>query len=308
MKKVLYWVLAFILTAGTSVYQRITGPTNPLRVKAELNGKKIASKLPRSHVTGENCEIRIKELEPEIEGYVTFKRFKTNDSLTRLPMEREEDSLVAYLPFEPPAGKLEYNVNLREGSEEVTLSGENPVVIRFKGKVPAFILWPHIFVMFFTMLFAMRTGIEALRPNSNPRKLAVWTTGFLIAGGMVLGPLVQKFAFGKFWTGFPLGTDLTDNKTLIAVIAWIVALIAGRGGKPARGWVLGAVIVLLAVYFIPHSLFGSELDYSKENTQSSHMVFPHKAYPDSKYHLNRLFVDKQGFVSPLPYCFNRSLV
>ena len=117
------------------------------------------------------------------------------------------------------------------------------------------------------MLFAMRTGIEALRPKSNPRKLALWTTGFLIAGGMILGPLVQKFAFGKFWTGFPLGSDLTDNKTLIAVIAWIVAIIAGRGGKPARGWVLAAVIILLAVYFIPHSLFGSELDYSKENNQ-----------------------------------------
>ena len=23
-------------------------------------------------------------------------------------------------------------------------------------------------------------------------------------GGMIMGPVVQKFAFGEFWTGFPL--------------------------------------------------------------------------------------------------------
>ena len=61
---------------------------------------------------------------------------------------------------------------------------------------------------------------------------------------------------------------ITNNKTLIALIGWIVAIIAGRGGKPARWWVLGASILLLAVYLIPHSLLGSELDYSKINTPS----------------------------------------
>jgi cbb3-type cytochrome oxidase subunit 1 len=75
-------------------------------------------------------------------------------------------------------------------------------------------------------------------------------------GGFILGPLVQKLSFGVFWTGFPLGLDLTDNKTLIAFIGWLAALIAGWRGKPARGWVLGASILMLVVYFIPHSLLG----------------------------------------------------
>ena len=42
-----------------------------------------------------------------------------------------------------------------------------------------------------------------------------------------------------------------------------LALIAGRKGKPARGWVLAAAILLLIVFLIPHSLLGSELDYSE---------------------------------------------
>jgi hypothetical protein len=74
---------------------------------------------------------------------------------------------------------------------------------------------------------------------------------------------MQKFAFGVAWSGFPLGMDLTDNKTLIAFLFWIVALIAGRKGKPARPFVLAASLVTLLIFLIPHSLRGSELDYSK---------------------------------------------
>jgi hypothetical protein len=78
---------------------------------------------------------------------------------------------------------------------------------------------------------------------------------------MILGPIVQKYAFGAFWTGFPAGYDLTDNKTLIAFICWIVASLAGmKKGKP---WLtVIAAIVTLVVFSIPHSAKGSELDYS----------------------------------------------
>jgi hypothetical protein len=74
---------------------------------------------------------------------------------------------------------------------------------------------------------------------------------------------MQKFAFGVAWTGFPFGSDLTDNKTLIAFLFWIAALVAGRKGRPARPFVLAASLVMLVIYLIPHSLLGSEFDYSK---------------------------------------------
>ncbi len=76
-----------------------------------------------------------------------------------------------------------------------------------------------------------------------------------------MGPVVQKFAFNEFWTGVPFGIDLTDNKTLIAMIAWLLALWKSREVKYGRYWVIGAAIVLLLVYSIPHSVLGSELNY-----------------------------------------------
>ena len=81
-------------------------------------------------------------------------------------------------------------------------------------------------------------------------------------GGLIFGPVVQKFAFGAYWTGWPFGQDLTDNKTLIAFIFWVIALIRIWRNREKRGWILVAAIVLLVIFLIPHSMFGSELDYS----------------------------------------------
>src|SRR5690606_1176779 len=103
-----------------------------------------------------------------------------------------------------------------------------------------------------------------LRTQPEMRSLVIWTTLLMALGGMLFGPIVQKYAFGAFWTGFPFGTDLTDNKTLIAFIAWLVALAAvlKKDASSHRRWfVLAASIVTLAIYLIPHSMMGSELDY-----------------------------------------------
>jgi hypothetical protein len=267
MRTVLLWILAFMITAGSAVYQRMTGPTHALEGKIALGDEEIAFTLERSQERVGDYEIRIDAGNPGISGYVTYQRFKTDDPWITVPMSRDSSSLVSHLPEQPTAGKLAYKVFLSYGEEEVSLSGEQPVVIRFKDVVPDIILLPHIFVMFLAMLLSTRAGLEALRKDSNPRKFVYWTAGTMLVGGFILGPLVQKFAFGEWWTGFPLGIDLTDNKTLIAMVVWVIALMAGRKNKPVRGWVLAASLITLIIFLIPHSLLGSELDYSQLEAQ-----------------------------------------
>jgi len=137
---------------------------------------------------------------------------------------------------------------------------ESPVIIRFKGSVPGQVLLPHILIMFLAMLFSTGAGLLALFKVPSYRKFGIWTLILLFAGGMVLGPIVQKFAFGAFWTGIPFGWDLTDNKTLIAFLFWILA-VAMNLKRERPFFTILAAIVLLLVYSIPHSLFGSQLDY-----------------------------------------------
>jgi hypothetical protein len=59
----------------------------------------------------------------------------------------------------------------------------------------------------------------------------------------------------------PFGWDLTDNKTLIAFLFWVVAVILNYRKKRPLYTILASVVLLL-VFSIPHSLFGSEFDYS----------------------------------------------
>jgi hypothetical protein len=115
--------------------------------------------------------------------------------------------------------------------------------------------------MFMAMLFSTLAGLMSLIRFPLYRKYAIWTLILLTIGGMIMGPLVQNYAFGEYWTGIPFGWDLTDNKTLIAYIFWIVAVVVNRK-KEKPLFVALAALVLLLIFSIPHSLFGSELDYS----------------------------------------------
>ena len=51
------------------------------------------------------------------------------------------------------------------------------------------------------------------------------TTSCLLVVGMILGAIVQKYAFGVYWAGFPYDNDFPDNKLLIGVMVWLAALL-----------------------------------------------------------------------------------
>jgi ABC-type Co2+ transport system permease subunit len=115
--------------------------------------------------------------------------------------------------------------------------------------------------MFAAMLLSLRAGLEALVKGNNTYRLALLSTILLTIGGLVFGPLVQKFAFGQFWTGWPIGNDLTDNKTIAAIIFWLIATLQLKKDSSNRLWPILASIFTFFIFFIPHSLWGSQFDY-----------------------------------------------
>lgn len=262
-RSVLLWVIAFILTILTAYYQRVTGPTYPLSGEIIFSDQLIKYNLLRTHGGETDCEIKLKINDQAMNGVLEWKRYKTKDNWTTQKMQLKDGNLVGFLPHQPPAGKLIYRISLAKGESEISIPQNQSVIVRFKGDVPVFIIIPHVILIFLAMLFSTRTGLEFFNKAPNYKKLAYWTFGLLILGGMIFGPIMQKYAFGAYWTGVPFGIDLTDNKTLIAVIGWIVALIAlKKSAKPNR-WVIFAAILMFIIYLIPHSVLGSELDYSK---------------------------------------------
>jgi predicted ferric reductase len=87
--------------------------------------------------------------------------------------------------------------------------------------------------------------------------------GTLFVGGFILGPLVQHAAFGPWWAGFPYGTDLTDNKTLLSFLLFLIALVTLKWKY--NKWVVAlAVLFMIVIFSIPHSAYGSEYDYTTQ--------------------------------------------
>ncbi|NNG26924.1 MAG: hypothetical protein HKM87_05320, partial [Ignavibacteriaceae bacterium] len=168
------WIIAFILTLAIAVYQRITGPTHPVKVSIILNGTEVKATFDRSHGGDGNQPVVVELSSNNLEGNLYWKRLKTNDDWTIVKMIKEDKTLTAFLPHQPPAGKLEYFVKIVNENSEAFLP-EKPIVTRFKGAVPDFILIPHIIFMFAAMLLALRTAMEIFRKQPKFKVLTIVT-------------------------------------------------------------------------------------------------------------------------------------
>ncbi len=275
------WVVAFIAMFAAAGYQRRTGPTYEFRGQIEVAGRSWDYALLRSEETVRDARVAVPMPGAGATGEVRVRRYPTDDPFTPVQMREETvdgvQELAGYLPRQPAAGKLEYYVELHtaDGARRIpevggAKDGGSTIVMRYKDPVPLPLLLSHILLMFVSMLIGIRAALGAMVGEARARRLAWVTLAGLTVGGMILGPFVQKYAFGAFWTGFPWGYDLTDNKTLLMWLAWVIAcgvLLVGRErtapGRAARLAVGAAAVVMVGVYLIPHSLRGSQLDYEQ---------------------------------------------
>ncbi|MEA2008231.1 MAG: hypothetical protein U9O54_03845 [Chloroflexota bacterium] len=275
LTSVLLWILAGIITIACFMYQDKTGPTYPLEGEYETNSGVVDFKFLRSETIGTDLKIMFPDPVPnDVQGYVEYRRYKSYDEWSTIPMEAGEfefsrrgstevvQGIGAELPsLEERAGKYEFFVYIEDGDESpVSITGEKAIYARYKGAVPNWALLLHITIIFVSMTFAVRTVFEAII-DGNFKWMINATIISLLVGGFILGPLVQLYAFGVWWSGIPFGYDWTDNKVLLELLFWLIAAYTNWGERRNRKSVYLAGFVMLLVYFIPHSVFGSEYDY-----------------------------------------------
>lgn len=279
MKSTLLWLAAAALTVACFVFQNKTGPTYPLEGTVDTARGPVRFKFLRSEEIGTPLQLMLVESVPAgLGGQVRWRRYKSHDPWRTTAMEpgtfrftrrgnaEEVRGVGARLPSLPErAGKYEFYVDLDDGTAVRSVTGERPIFARYKAPVPATVLFPHILLVFLSMTLAVRTALAAVT-GGEVRRLLPATILSLLLGAFALGPLVQKYAFGVWWSGFPFGYDWTDNKVVVELAAWLLAgavLLLSRDARRVRAAVVLALVVTLAVYFIPHSIFGSEYDYTR---------------------------------------------
>jgi hypothetical protein len=272
---VLLWILSALLALACFAFQDRTGPTKPLIGEVPTAEGTVHFKFLRSETIGKELMIMLVDPVPaRISAYVQYRRYKSDDDWSELAMkpgtfefsrrgvtETVEGIGIGLPSLRERAGKYEYFVYIDDGTgDPVSVTGDRPVFARYKADVPMKVLFMHIIVVFVSMMLAIRTVLEALINGSY--KWMIWATLIsLLLGAFLLGPMVQWYAFGVWWSGVPFGYDWTDNKVLLELIFWLLALFLNLGERRRRGPVYLAGVVTLLVFFIPHSLFGSEYDY-----------------------------------------------
>ena len=275
IRVILIWFLAFLLTATFLVWQKISGPTYEKRFDTEVAGTRVKGELLRTHSITADMPVTIHVPDSDVTGTVVWRRYPTGDPWARLPMVRDDEVLRAAIPRQGMAGKVEYHVELAKSGQTVRVPPHEAAVARFKGDVPNTILILHVFAIVTAFLFSTGAGFTALTNGPSLKKLSRFALGFLVVGGLMLGPIVQKYAFNAYWTGWPLGEDLTDNKLAVGALLWLIAVIRTSKASPenpraGKWWAVAAMLVIFVIFSIPHSIHGSTLDYeSGEHIQAA---------------------------------------
>jgi len=258
---ILLWIAAILITLSAAVYQRTTGPSYPITGNYRVSGDVFEYTLDRTHGGKSDQEVSL-SVPPRARGQLIWRHYPTDRPWNTQEMVIQDGMATGNIPNQPPAGKIEYYINISASNSKISIPGEGErAITRFKGKVPPGVLIPHIILMFLGMLISNRAGLDAAIRRTSPKILTFTSLLLLASGGLIFGCIVQYYAFGQAWTGFPFGHDLTDNKLAVAVIVWLIPAYKIMKKKDAKNWVLIAALVVFAIYIIPHSVLGSELKY-----------------------------------------------
>ena len=161
----------------------------------------------------------------------------------------------------------------RGGEVRLPKNADGAVLLKFKGNASDAVLGAHVACMFgafFFMVMSLFGAIGIIRgPEDKTRTVrsAQWVLILSFIGGCPLGFLLNYQTFGVIWEGYPFGYDVTDNKTQILFVFWLVSLLlvwgsfTGTGehrdrlGRKAFAWaILVSFFVSLALFILPHSV------------------------------------------------------
>jgi hypothetical protein len=269
-------VIALIVTIALLGAARRLTSGKPRDVHVNAGDVQIWHRTVTAHYGSGQPIIEVKlEAPPESRIVVHFKTPDNPKEQKRGLVSIGNGRYIAHLPPYDIGARIRYALVLTkpDGSRVRVPSGDRYYVIKFKGRASQAVLAAHIvcmFAAFFFMVLTLFGAIRILRGFEDKRRTvsaARWALFLSFIGGWPLGLILNKQTFGVAWEGYPFGYDITDNKTQIVFIFWLVSLLlvwgsfVGRGedrdriGRKGFAWsMIACFFVSLALYILPHSL------------------------------------------------------
>jgi hypothetical protein len=216
------------------------------------------------------------EASADITGPGIFLYYKSEQELfVVVPMQRfEEGQYFGKIPAHERGSLIKYYVEGRAGDDlvvQVPAEDQPRFEFYFKGTPNRYVLIAHVVVIFAALFFFILAGYFAYRGLSDRRanlhvpRLGLAGTVLFFISSIPIGMVVAYQTFGKPWTGFPVGNDLTDNKSLVILLYWIAATFFYRGSAlrkdpstdllPGRALpyvYLAGLVLAVVLFLLPH--------------------------------------------------------
>jgi hypothetical protein len=280
-----FWRIAAALafTLAMLVLSRNTAAVRSVHKIVEKEGIRIDHHTVPKQV-GDQRPLISAKVEGATEVRLVYKIGADGDyqSVTMNPRAGEADVFEASIPSHPKATKAWYYLEAvgQPGPQQIVVTlpeakpGEvDPIRLKFEGKVPAYIVIPHVLSIFGAIFFAtltLFTAVDLKRGKGaliKSVKYCGMTVALMFVGFVPFGWAMNYFAFGVLWEAFPFGRDVTDNKSQIMFLFWLVTLVLvwgtllGKGEQKnlisARGYstlVIVSFIATMIILGVPHSL------------------------------------------------------
>ncbi|MEW6027074.1 MAG: hypothetical protein AB1599_07265 [Planctomycetota bacterium] len=196
-------------------------------------------------------------------------------------METTDDGLfTASLPTREKNTRYAMFMEITDGTKIITTLPENAMEahkfygISYKTDPNKPALLVHIVLMLVALMFLIHAFYYAFNYLWNRHDWIIGKSTSSLFWGIVcygvsafpLGIWIEYEKYGTYWTGFPLGWDVTDSKTLFNFVYWAVVVILMNGtifsknkekdviSYKTYAWVaiMGGILTMVVRFAIPH--------------------------------------------------------
>ncbi len=189
--------------------------------------------------TGSRAVIQIEVASKGVKQTQAFLSYKAGEATFNIePMEPiETNGYYATIPSQPRGTNVEYYIEVRGDSDLIARLPRDGggFHLVYEGIPNRALLIAHVLLMFLSLALLLLVGLLSLRAFKKRQialhvpRLALLATGVFFIASFVLGAVVAYQTYGKAWAGFPIGNDITDNKSLAIFLYFLISTILYKG-------------------------------------------------------------------------------
>ncbi len=204
----------------------------PIKNTTNTEGYKVRAIVNTSHA-----------LELKYQGVKVF--YSTNGQTYKmLEMKQSSNSneYIGTIPGQVAGTEINYYLSVIDMNDHITQQPKYAPyhtysfsILPSKGEATPALLIIHVLFIVGAIIFVLASGfysVKYLRTGKGFNKsvqMAGIATGMIFIGGFPLGFIIAYQVYGTPWTGIPFGWDITDNKTLVILLYWVISLFLIRG-------------------------------------------------------------------------------